>query len=84
MAAGYAELCTLVPEKTKAKKYQAMAEAIVRALASEQYLAKVGENFNFLLMHSTGTYLRDSEVDSPLTYADYYFLEAIYRLKNLK
>ena len=84
MAAGYAELCTLVPEKTKAKKYKAMAEAIVRALASEQYLAKVGENFNFLLMHSTGTYLRDSEVDSPLTYADYYFLEAIYRLKNLK
>lgn len=84
MAAGYAELCALVPEKTKAKKYKTMAEAIVRALASEQYLAKVGENFNFLLMHSTGTYLRGSEVDAPLTYADYYFLEAIYRLKNLK
>lgn len=84
MAAGYAELCTLVADKAKAKEYQSMAESIVRALASEQYLAKVGENFNYLLMHSTGFYLKGSEVDAPLTYADYYFLEAIYRLKNLK
>ena len=82
MAAGYAELCTFVADKQKAEAYRAMAESIVRALATEQYLAPVGENANFLLMHSTGTYLRDSEVDAPLTYADYYFLEAIYRLKK--
>lgn len=84
MAAGYAELCTLVKDEAKAEAYRKMAEDIVRALASEKYLAKPGENCNFLLMHSTGTYLRNSEVDSPLTYADYYFLEAIYRLNNLK
>jgi rhamnogalacturonyl hydrolase YesR len=84
MAAGYAELCTFVADKEKARRYQTMAEDIVRALASGQYFAKVGENCNFLLMHSTGAYLRGSEVDVPLTYADYYFLEAIYRLINLK
>jgi len=84
MAAGYAELCTLVKDKEKASEYRKIAEAIVRALASEQYLAEPGKNFNYLLMHSTGTYLRNNEVDAPLTYADYYFLEAIYRLKNLK
>ena len=81
MAAGYAELCTLV-KGTKASTYRKMAESIVRALASEQYLARKGENFNFLLMHSTGAYLKGSEVDVPLTYADYYFLEALYRLKK--
>ena len=84
MAAAYAELCTLVKDKTKAAKYHDMAHNIVRALASEQYLAKSGENFNYLLMHGTGTYLKDSEVDAPLTYADYYFLEAVLRLKSMK
>lgn len=84
MASGYVELSTLVKDKSKSKAYRKMAEDIVRALASDQYLAKPGENCNFLLMHSTGAYLRNSEVDAPLTYADYYFLEALYRLKNLK
>ena len=83
MSAGYAELSTLVKDKAKAVKYHDMAQNIVRALASEQYLAKSGENFNYLLMHSTGAYLKGSEVDAPLTYADYYFLEAIFRLKEI-
>ena len=84
MAAGYAELCSLVKDEKKASIYHEMAEDIVRALASEQYLARKGENFNFLLMHSTGSYLKGGEVDAPLTYADYYFLEAVFRLKSLK
>ena len=84
MAAGYAELCSLVKDEKKASIYHEMAEDIVRALASEQYLARKGENFNFLLMHSTGSYLKGGEVDAPLTYADYYFMEAVFRLKNLK
>ena len=84
MAAGYAELSTLVKDKSKAAIYHDMAQNIVRELASEQYLARSGENFNYLLMHGTGTYLKDSEVDAPLTYADYYFLEAVFRLKSMK
>jgi hypothetical protein len=38
-----------------------------------------GECAGFLLKHSTGFFLHDSEVDVPLSYADYYFMEALYR-----
>lgn len=48
-------------------------------LSSPAYLAKPGENGNFILMHSVGFLPRDSEVDVPLNYADYYFLEALLR-----
>ena len=50
---------------------------------SEEYLAAKGEVYGFLLKHSTGFRLRNSEVDAPLTYADYYFLEALMRWRNL-
>ena len=33
----------------------------------------------FILDHSTGNYPANSEIDVPIIYADYYFLEAIYR-----
>ena len=55
----------------------------IRTLASPEYTAPVGENGNFILMHGTGAYPFDSEVDAPLTYADYYYLEALTRLRGL-
>jgi hypothetical protein len=51
-------------------------------LSSKQYKAKLGENNFFLLKHSTGHYPKNSEVDVPIIYADYYFLEA--NLRRLK
>jgi hypothetical protein len=42
-----------------------------------------GTNGGFILKHSTGHKPRDSEVDVPLNYADYYFLEALLRARNL-
>ncbi len=36
----------------------------------------------FLLMHSVGHFTENSEVDTPLTYADYYFLEDLHRYKE--
>ena len=42
-----------------------------------------GENGNFLLKHSVGNLPGNSEVDVPLTYADYYFLEALMRLNGM-
>lgn len=53
------------------------------SLSSPAYLAKPGENGNFILMHSVGFLPRDSEVDVPLNYADYYFLEALARYRKL-
>jgi hypothetical protein len=44
----------------------------------------VNENQNFLLKHSTGNKPGNSQVDVPLIYADYYFVEALYRYVKLK
>ena len=54
-----------------------MAERILRTLASPEYLAATGTNGGFLLKHGVGNLPGRSEVDVPLTYADYYFLEAL-------
>ncbi len=53
------------------------AERILRTLASPEYLAEPRTNGGFLLKHSVGNLPGRSEVDVPLTYADYYFLEAL-------
>ena len=82
MASGLIELSQYV-DAEKAERYLATAEKMLRTLASEEYLCAEGENYGFLLKHSTGNKNTDSEVDVPLTYADYYFLEALIRWSRL-
>ena len=65
------------------KDYLKVAERQLRTLASEEYLAKVGTNGNFILKHSVGNLPENAEVDVPLTYADYYFIEALLRYSRL-
>jgi len=67
--------------KKEAKRYWNAAEKMIVSLASPAYLAKEGGNNNFILMHSVGSLPHNSEVDVPLTYADYYFVEALLRYK---
>lgn len=62
--------------------YVTTAEQMLKSLSTANYRAKLGENGGFLLMHSTGSLPGKSEVDVPLTYADYYFLEALLRYKK--
>ncbi|MBQ4531650.1 MAG: glycoside hydrolase family 88 protein [Alistipes sp.] len=64
---------------TQNETYLATAERQLRSLSSEEYLAKVGENGNFLLKHGTGHLPGKSEIDVPLSYGDYYFIEAAMR-----
>jgi len=64
------------------KTYVSAAETMLTSLSSPAYRAKQGENGGFLLMHSTGALPLKSEIDVPLTYADYYYLEALLRYKN--
>ncbi len=66
------------------KKYLQSANKIIRSLSSEKYLANPGENKNFILKHSVGNKPGDSEIDVPLNYADYYFLEALMRKEDLE
>ena len=83
MACGLIELSSYV-DSQKSVRYLAAAEKMLRSLASEEYLAKEGDVYGFLLKHSTGYKKKNSEVDKPLTYADYYFLEALLRWKAIK
>lgn len=64
------------------KSYLKLAEDMVRALCTEEYLAPLGENGNFLLKHSVTWLAGNVNVDKPLAYADYYLLEALLRLTN--
>ena len=64
------------------KEYIQTAETILQSLSSPAYRARLGENGGFILMHSVGSLPHKSEVDAPLTYADYYFIEALTRYKD--
>lgn len=65
------------------KEYKDTANKIVHSLSSPAYRSKVGENHCFLLKHSVGSYPHGVEIDVPLNYADYYFLEALKRKRDL-
>ena len=82
MASALLELSTYSQEN--AEKYFNYAEKLLESLSSDEYLAIPGTNNNFLLKHSTGNKPSDSEVDKPLIYGDYYFLEALLRYKKMK
>ena len=83
MASALIDLSSLV-NKDLGEKYLKVAETQIRTLASEKYTARPGENGDFILMHSVGSMPGKSEVDVPLTYADYYYVEALLRYKKLK
>lgn len=61
--------------------YANLADRILVSLSSPDYLAPIGKNGCFLLMHSVGSIPHNNEIDVPLNYADYYFLEALSRRK---
>lgn len=65
-------------------KYKETADKIVENLSNSSYRAAVGTNGNFILMHSVGSIPHNAEIDAPLNYADYYFLEALIRKRDLE
>ncbi|WP_256009928.1 glycoside hydrolase family 88 protein [Desertivirga xinjiangensis] len=81
VAAGLLELSTYTGDK--GKEYYSTAEKMLKSLSSSEYLAKPGTNSGFILKHSVGSFPHNSEIDVPLIYADYYFLEALLRYQKL-
>lgn len=65
-------------------QYKDYADDIMISLSSDEYTAKPGENGRFILKHSTGSIPHNSEVDVPLNYADYYYLEALKRKRDIE
>ena len=82
MASAFVELSGFVTDEKTGQNYLSIAEKQLRTLASPHYLAEPGTNCNFILKHSVGNLPENSEVDVPLSYADYYFLEALLRYKK--
>ena len=64
--------------------YKEWADKIIMNLSTPVYSAATGENGFFILKHSVGSIPHNSEIDVPLNYADYYFLEALKRKRDLK
>lgn len=65
-------------------KYFKPAEQMLKSLSSNEYLAAPGTNSGFILKHCVGSIPHNSEIDVPLIYADYYFLEALLRYQKIK
>ncbi|MFL9829330.1 glycoside hydrolase family 88 protein [Flavobacterium sp. ST-87] len=81
LASGLLRLAPLSPEN--GEKYFKAAEQILKSLSSDTYL-NTSKKGDYLLKHATGNFLRNSEIDGGLIYADYYFLEALLSYQQMK
>ncbi len=82
VASALIELSTLLDDKDAAAGYLNAARHMLASLSSEYYQSR-SRNAAFL-MHSTGNHPKQSEVDASIVYADYYYIEALTRLKELE
>ncbi|MBD1391496.1 glycoside hydrolase family 88 protein [Mucilaginibacter glaciei] len=80
MASALLELCRYT-DRAKGQTYFNTAQTIIQNLSSPTYKSAKGTNGGFLLLHSVGHFPAGTEIDVPLTYADYYFVEAMARYK---
>ncbi|MBB4036131.1 rhamnogalacturonyl hydrolase YesR [Dysgonomonas hofstadii] len=85
-ASAAAIVCSALFELGEAANNPAYTDTAVKmlhSLASPQYRATLGSNANFIIMHCVGSIPHKAEIDKPLVYADYYFLEALVRYKKM-
>lgn len=82
-ASALLELRGLTDDARLADDAYSFAVDILRSLSSDAYTAASGTNGNFVLKHSVTSFPAGKEIDKPLCYADYYYFEALLRLKNI-
>jgi unsaturated chondroitin disaccharide hydrolase len=80
MCSALFELCRYSDEYSDTFRNVAIHQ--VNVLSSDKYRALPGTNNNFILMHSTGNFPGNSEIDTPINYADYYYIEALTRYRR--
>ncbi len=80
-ASALLELSTFVPDTTKAAYYRQQAREMLQSLSTARYQSR--QLNNALLLHSTGHKPNGGEIDASIIYADYYYLEALLRLKKI-
>lgn len=79
MASALIELYTI----TKNESYLNYSNKVINTLSSEKYILNESVNGPFIFDHSTGNWPKKDEMDQPIIYADYYFLETLLRKKAL-
>ena len=82
MASALVEMSGYV-DAALANEYLDVAETQIRTLSSPEYFAEKGTNGNFIIKHGVGHKPNKSEIDVPLTYADYYYIETLLRYQAL-
>jgi len=83
IASALIELSGYVDNKD-GKRYLKVASEILKTLSSAEYRASIGTNGGFILKHGVGNFPRNADIDVPLIYADYYYIEALTRFMRLK
>jgi len=81
-ACGLLELSKFVKNEEQSERYVQAATKMISLLSEQPYYS--GETNQALLLHSTGHYPKNSEIDVPIIYADYYYMEALLRLQKAK
>lgn len=81
-ASGMLELSGLVKDEGAKAKYKNAAISMLAKLSTPEYLS--GDKNQAFLMHSTGHKPNGTEIDASIIYADYYYLEALLRLKKME
>ena len=80
-ASALLELSTFVSDNAKAAAYRKKAEQMLQSLSTPTYQSR--NINNAFLLHSTGHKPNGGEIDASIIYADYYYIEALLRLKKL-
>lgn len=81
VASALIELSQYVDDPALAEHYLAQSKHMLRTLSSPSY--RCGDDKPAFLLHATGHHPAGSEIDASIVYADYYYLEALLRLKAL-
>lgn len=81
VASALLELSTYLPME-KQMAYKDAALKMLSSLSSDKY--RSGKSKPSFLLHSTGHWPAKSEIDASIIYADYYYMEALLRLKKLE
>lgn len=76
-----ASACYELSKYDSDKVYEQYADKVLSTLMSEEYILGPDIDAPFILMHSTGNWPNKNEMDEPIVYSDYYFLEALQRKK---
>jgi Highly conserved protein containing a thioredoxin domain len=82
VASALLELSVYVKDPQQAKRYKGYAMKMITSLSSDKYLS--GKSKPSFLLHSTGHWPNKSEIDYSINYADYYYIEALTRLKKME